>query len=324
MNFEGRTGGPEAPRPPLRLPSQPPHKGKREAGTCGPAFPKNVSPVKEKIMSSGVNEVRCDCWESFETQVSSIFTDLEKKRQETGLYVSPPLFRGHAKESWKLKTTLERYSEKEYSIRDYYQILLAVEPAVASCTSKSWNLSPDVIIDKMFPFAPPPEYDFMIYLRHHGFPSPLLDWSSSPYVAAFFAFQPRPEKEDKNIAIYSYVEYYGYPKGEISNQTYITRLGPRVHTDKRHFIQQCMYTICAQRAENNYYYCNHEEAFNTGEKEHDILTKYLIPRSERPKVLSKLDLMNINSYSLFINEESLMETLAYQEIEKKIINTYER
>jgi hypothetical protein len=267
-----------------------------------------------------VKEKRLDCWEEFETEISQIFKDLQNRRKETGLYVSHPLFRGHAKESWRLKTTLERYSEKEYSISDYYQIILAIAPAVESFTSKSWDISSDEIIERAYPAPPaaPPRYDFMIYLRHHGFPSPLLDWSRSPYVAAFFAFQPRPESEDNNIAIYSYVEYYGGAKSGRSDQARIIGLGPYVHTHKRHFVQQCEYTICRKYVENNYIYCNHEEAFQMNESEQDILTKYLIPRSERAKVLSKLDFMNINAFSLFANEESLMATLAYQEIERKM------
>jgi len=149
---------------------------------------------------------------------------------------------------------LDRYSRKQYSVDEYYEILVAIEPAVSSITSKLWNLSPNITINRNFPFWPPPGYDFMVYLRHHGFPSPLLDWSRSPYVAAFFAFQDRHVKDDKNIPIYSYIEYYGCPKGQISHQTYITRLGPYIHTDKRHFIQQCESTICTKRAGDNYYY----------------------------------------------------------------------
>jgi hypothetical protein len=31
-------------------------------------------------------------------------------------------------------------------------------------------------------------YKYFVCLRHYGFPSPLLDWSRSPYFAALFAF----------------------------------------------------------------------------------------------------------------------------------------
>jgi hypothetical protein len=265
-------------------------------------------------------------WEDFESEVYTIFTDLENRRKDTGLHVSPPLFRGHAKESWKLETTLERFSKIEYSIEDYFDILLAVEPAVASFTSKPWKLSWDQKVVYHHAPGPPPGYDFMVYLRHHGFPSPLLDWSRSPYVAAFFAFQPHLEEEINNIAIYSYIEYYGSSKEGSQDQAQINALGPYIHTHKRHFIQQCEYTICKKfvididRLESNCYYCNHEEAFQRNEIKQDILTKYLIPKTERAKILSKLDFMNINAFSLFANEESLMATLAYQEIERKDIN----
>ena len=47
-----------------------------------------------------------------------------------------------------------------------------------------------------------------------------------------------------------------------------------------------------------------------------MITKVCIPRSERDKVMRRLEIMNIIRYSLFGNEESLMETLAYREIER--------
>ncbi len=190
-----------------------------------------------------MDEVKCDCWESFEAKISSIFENLENKREETPIHVSSPLFRGHSKASWSLKTTLERYSTKQYSITDYYHILRSIEPALSSFTSKQWNFDPYLKVDEGY-YGAPPRYDFMVYLRHHGFPSPLLDWSRYPYVAAFFAFQPRPENEDENVAIYSYVEHYGSGKGGWLEEAQIIGLGPYLHTHKRHFIQQCEYTIC--------------------------------------------------------------------------------
>jgi hypothetical protein len=262
-------------------------------------------------------------WDDFENEISSIFIDLENRRKQTKFIISNPLFRGHAQESWKLKTTLERFSEKDYSITDYYKILLSIEPAIASYTSKSWNLNPNLKIDEKY-YGPPPGYDFMIYLRHHGFPSPLLDWSRSPYIAAFFAFQPHME-EELNVAIYAFVEYYEPDLADPKrlDLAHIIGLGPYVQTHKRHFIQQCEYTICKRLVGDSYIYSNHEDAFYKihNEIRKDRLIKYLIPRSERSKVLAKLDLLNINSYSLFIDEESLMATLAYQEIERKNINS---
>jgi hypothetical protein len=92
-----------------------------------------------------------------------------------------------------------------------------------------------------------------------------------------------------------------------------------VTTDRRHHIQQCEYTYATKKIEGGRAYCNHETALEESkEVEQDILTKYLIPRSERPKVLAKLDLMTINSYALFGDEKGLMEHLAYREIQRKL------
>jgi FRG domain len=45
---------------------------------------------------------------------------------------------------------------------------------------------------------------YMTHLRHNGFPSPLLDWSKSPHIGAYFAFShARP---DVNVALYCYRE----------------------------------------------------------------------------------------------------------------------
>ena len=73
------------------------------------------------------------------------------------------------------------------SISDYFGVVRGVRPAVVSLTGRAWQLSEGPVDEGHH--GPPPGYEFMIYMRHHGFPSPLLDWSRSPYVAAFFAFR---------------------------------------------------------------------------------------------------------------------------------------
>lgn len=44
---------------------------------------------------------------------------------------------------------------------------------------------------------------FLNLAQHHGFPTPLLDWSHSPFVAAYFAFtgDPRPGDETRKVRI---------------------------------------------------------------------------------------------------------------------------
>ena len=157
----------------------------------------------------------------------------------------------------------------------------------------------------------------MTYLRHHGFPSPLLDWSQSPFVAAFFAFSENLDDSEKQVAIFSYIEDMGGGKNISDDQPAICGLGSYVTTHKRHFMQQCEYTICTHCLNDEIYYWSHGDVFKKDDKHQDYLVKYLLPRSEAVKVLRRLDLVNINAYSLFGNEEALMRTLAYKEITRK-------
>jgi len=117
------------------------------------------------------------------------------------------------------------------------------------------------------------------------------------------------------VAIYSLVEYYGEGKEGWGDEAIIVGIGPYVRTHERHFIQQSEYTYCTKRLPGGkYVYCSHEEAFKRNDDQQDVLTKFIIPKTERSKVLYKLHMMNITAYSLFGSEESLLETLAYKEI----------
>ena len=258
-------------------------------------------------------------FEEFERKAKAVLEDHEKKRQARRGYFSPVLFRGQARASWELSTSLERYSTRPYSPGDYYKVVCNVRPAVESCTGKRWPF-PDEYPgkDRGLP-AGPKGYEFMVYLRHHGFPSPLLDWTQSFYVAAFFAFQSSKaaDPDDPDVAIYALREYCGRGKSGWANEATIGSLGPYMTTDKRHVTQQCECTFCRKESGDRYLYCSHEEAFKRDERDQDVLLKFTIPRAERRKVLDELRMMNITAYSLFGGEESLMATLAYQEIESR-------
>lgn len=196
-----------------------------------------------------------DSWDSFEGTISSFFDKWNKlKQKEYPHRVSTPLFRGHSNAAWKLQTTLERFTDLPYEASGYYGKMESIRPAVVSITQKRWNLPKF----RASGAIPPTGYEFMIYLRHHGFPSPLLDWTRSPYVAAFFAFRaPQVPKVDR-VAIYSYVDNPGKRRGPFQGSPVVHRLGPYVESHKRHYAQQCEYTICWKEIGDKRIYTSHE------------------------------------------------------------------
>ena len=151
----------------------------------------------------------------------------------------------------------------------------------------------------------PPGYEFMAYLRHHGFPSPLLDWSISPYVTAFFAFRRIP-KGTSSVAIFTYQEMGDAGKTYQGSAPMILTLDSSIATDRRHFTQQSRYTVCVQRDKGGMQYQPHEQVSSPSGEDQDIVVKYILPAAERSKVLNRLDIMNINAFTLFISKYAFL------------------
>ncbi len=158
----------------------------------------------------------------------------------------------------------------------------------------------------------------MAYLRHHGFPSPLLDWSRSPYVAAYFAFAKREAAD--NVAIYAFLERP--PTIEflpIGGPKICTRGSCSLKTHERHRRQQSSYTVCVEQdnVTKQWKFVSHQKVFELHGIGRDQIYKTTVPSSERIKILRYLDSDNLNRFSLFGSEDALMDTLAFREIELK-------
>ena len=233
------------------------------------------------------------------------------------------LFRGVGDSSWELATTLERAGCESMAFEEYCRLLaFKIKPALESFTEREWDVpeisetlaeasrfcrDPDLFSLRRFPSKQ--LYSYMIYLRHHGFPSPLLDWSYSPFVAAFFAFRNRNTSERRSI--YVYCEMPKGHKAEVVGAPTIRQIGPYARAHPRHFRQQSDYTICgAYDPDNGWRF--HPHVFG-GRGEQDFIWKYTLPSTERTKVLGVLNYHNLNAYSLFDSEESLLETLWFKE-----------
>jgi hypothetical protein len=267
-----------------------------------------------------MKQIDLKTWEEFEEHVSRLARERADRKSAADNYVSEYLFRGQSDSAWLLTTTLERFTRRLMTLEEYYGILLATKPQVETFTEVTWAQVPSLSDylkqtggEMLLPPGPPPAYEYFIYLRHHGFPSPLLDWTQSPYVAAYFAFRDVCSTA-ASASIYVYCEYTKGHKLRSSNAPALTGLGPNVRTHRRHFQQQCEYTICTIHLDGKHSYARHQDAFEGNKEDQDELWKFNIPSSERRKVLKQLEKYNINAFSLFGSEESLMETLSFRKI----------
>ncbi|MGA7192997.1 MAG: FRG domain-containing protein [Anaerolineales bacterium] len=267
-------------------------------------------------------------WDDFDGVIDEIVQFRENHKQTiSGIPLSQSsfLFRGQANGEWPLETTLERIMGPNYKLLDYYRLISRVKSRIETFTDRTWEIKEIKDFDDwltkndFMDLSSIPAYEYMVYLRHHGFPSPLLDWTTSPYVAAYFAFREILSKAEA-VAIFVYLQDFG-TRGGVSNQPYINPMRSNVRSDQRHFLQQSNYTICTKGAEKDTCYCSHEEAFSNKtvgvhEAGQDMLWKIKIPSSERRKAIKELELYNVNAYSLFPSEESLMETVFMREFFK--------
>jgi hypothetical protein len=158
-------------------------------------------------------------WKEFPSTVESILEENDELGPEL-------LFRGLGNAHWQLQTTLERSPDADASetLLSYYRRISRTQPIIESLTNRRWDALPSWLEFEKFVQSPtlrwidsalannPAIYEYLIYLRHHGFPSPILDWTVSPYVAAAFAFDVM-ENGASEVAIWVYgrnkIQAYG-------------------------------------------------------------------------------------------------------------------
>ncbi len=147
-----------------------------------------------------------DSWEDYKTYVSNVY-----KQDRSAI------FRGVSRKSFKLRTSFHRLGRanlERYRTEDF--------PVFRDLAETIGNIDVGNEIGAMWGYA-----------QHHGFPTPLLDWSESAYVAAYFAFSGRlssSENDNEAVSIYilsgSFVEKNKPPFLNLSDPF------PRLHVFK--------------------------------------------------------------------------------------------
>lgn len=124
-------------------------------------------------------------WEEFRADLLRLFRQPAERRKQI-------LFRGMSSPSWKLVTTFDRtfpslvQTDRERRILDMHAAFN--DEAIRGQLVQS-------------PFIPGPELELLA--RHHGLPSPQLDFTSSPYIAAFFAYAGADPSRDDSVSVWT-------------------------------------------------------------------------------------------------------------------------
>lgn len=275
-------------------------------------------------MSDNVFEL--NTFEEFELKLSEVKSKYGARKL---------LYRGQASHEWGLETTFERWLPGNpgfFDTHTLYQLALEAMPQIEAFTTHRWERTwsyeqvEEFCEDSESFIKPLPYYEYLTYLRHHGFPSPLLDWTASEYVAAFFAFHEAEKvwaDEAGKVAIYAFCDMPDGFHMRDYRGALIRKLGPIIRSHQRHFLQGSQYTVCMRFFDGRgWSFAPHDQVFDDPQKgeNQDILLKFVLPASERRKALNKLDLFNLNKFSLFQTEEAMLEVLAHR-VKERLLNS---
>lgn len=228
-------------------------------------LPSTLEPVKD-----------VHSWQSFQQHV----LDLSKQPRRY-------IFRGQAA-PWKLRTSFHRTSRKDLMRYWNDDVPLVYRSAIGK-TSHHFQLG-----------VPDQNGAFLHLLQHNGYPTPLLDWTYSPFVAAFFGFWSGRRDTDKGkpvrIVMFDAMQW----RQDLPQLSHITLCRPHFSLiepfalgNERALPQQSLASITNMDDIEEYI------RFQEKQNNKSYLQAFDLDADERIDVLRMLSLMGISPGSMF-------------------------
>jgi hypothetical protein len=211
------------------------------------------------------------------------------------------IFRGHADATWQIKSTLDRLECK-----------YPTHPNFWGHNPTDFNCSPASRAEHLLAFrqsmrgrvgvmaAPVDDDECWALAQHHGLATPMLDWTLSPFVALFFAFE-QPTTIDNRVvlAVSTSVIKEKHTEADPAPLPFI----PYNEASYRLLAQAGLFLKMPKNTELEAYVKSHfvDESSSSNNHAREVLIKIQIKNSEqdRKDCLKMLNKMNINRMSLF-------------------------
>ena len=270
-------------------------------------------------------------WDEFEKRVCDLDEETKRLKNDPHAIYSTTevLYRGEGNAAWPkpLSSTLER-GHGHMTVGQYFDYVIEDGTASANISTPELEILKQKIsklnVDNIYLF-PTVDADtreiisVMAELRHNGFPSPLVDWTSDYLVSAFFAFE-KEHNDSERVAVFAFRSQTGYPADctKAADPTAIA-IGPSIaKPSSRHIRQKSQYTLCVKQERGaclkNAEFANILEDINrpgfilleNGETVElpivdNVLCKYTLPISERNFILDMLYDKGIDRRSLSLS-----------------------
>jgi len=234
------------------------------------------------------------------------FTDLAARlavrRPQDKFYAT----RGHADESWTLQPSLLRCLPEDATANE------ALDVETLGLREFRSQAHLHLSAASLPAASPKPSVsEWWCLMQYHGAPTRLLDWTDSPYVAAYYAVEQLPKKNGALFVVHTGTVNRSllkeYPQGTFSDEELfnpdsapgLVFFTPIKRTD-RLVAQQGRYSLSVRilgvHEDLIGEPCSQAGRENPGKL---LFQKWIIPANLKPEFLYKLRAMNITGHSLF-------------------------